>query len=153
MYNAVLLLHSWLRWVVLLTAVIALVKGARGLGGQSRWTATDTTTFRAFVGALDLQFLLGLLLYGVLSPFVRLAMSDPAGAMRDGDLRFWLVEHLAGMVIAVVLAHVGSVRIRRAADDGGKHRMATLFAGLALVVVLLSIPWPGMPSARPLFRF
>lgn len=153
MYNAVLLLHSWLRWVVLLVAILTLVRSARGLGGQARWSATDASAFRAFVGALDLQTLLGLLLYVVLSPFVRLAMSDPAGAMRDGDLRFWLVEHLTGMIIAVVLAHIGSVRIRRAPDDGSKHRTATLFAGLALAVLLLSIPWPGMPSARPLFRF
>lgn len=153
MYNTVLVVHSWLRWIVLLTAILVLVRSVSGMGGQHRWSGANAGALRSFVIALDLQTLLGFLLYGVLSPFVRLAMSDAAGAMRDRDLRFWLVEHLAGMLVAVALAHVGSVRVRRAPDNGGKHRTAVIFTGLALVAILLSIPWPGMPSARPLFRF
>jgi hypothetical protein len=152
MYNGVLFLHSWIRWLVLLAGLVLIVRAIAGLGGK-RWSALDDRVVLLFTTTLDVQFLLGLLLYGVLSPFVRLAMSDVGGAMRDGDLRFWLVEHLLGMVIAVALAHVGRVKIRRAADDGGKHRKALIFMGISLVVLLLSIPWPGMASARPLFRF
>jgi hypothetical protein len=153
MYNAVLLLHGWLRWLVLIAAIAVIVRSALNMSGGTRWTTADARGLRMFIIALDVQTLLGFLLYAVLSPFVRLAMSDAAAAMRDGDLRFWLVEHLAGMLVAVALAHVGSVRVRRANDDGSKQRTAALFVGLALVAILLSIPWPGMPSARPLFRF
>jgi hypothetical protein len=152
MYNVVLLLHSWLRWLVLLAGLAVVVRSALGMSGKP-WTATDERGVRMFTISLDIQTLLGLLLYFVLSPFVQLAMSDAAAAMRDRDLRFWLVEHLAGMVVALALAHVGRARIRRARDDGSKQRMAVMFMGLALVAILLSIPWPGMPSARPLFRF
>ncbi len=153
MYNAALLLHSWLRWIVLLAGLAVVVRSAMGLGGQQRWGATDERHVKFFTVSLDIQMLLGLLLYFVWSPLVKLAMSDVGGAMRDGDLRFWLVEHLAGMVVAIALAHVGSVKVRRAPDDGSKHRTAVIFVGLAMAAILLSIPWPGMPSARPLFRF
>jgi hypothetical protein len=152
MYNAVLLLHSWFRWLVLFAGLAVIVRSAMGLSGKS-WTGADERGVKMFTISLDIQTLLGLLLYFVFSPFVQLAMSDAAAAMRDRDLRFWLVEHLAGMVVALALAHVGRARIRRARDDGSKQRMALAFMGLALVAILLSIPWPGMPSARPLFRF
>jgi hypothetical protein len=153
MYNSALVLHSWLRWVLLLTALVVVVRSATNMGGKAKWSTVDDASSRLFTIALDVQLLLGLLLYFVWSPFVKLAMSDVAGAMRDGDLRFWLVEHLTGMVIVLALAHVGRVKVRRAPDDGSKHRTAVIFFGLALLVMLLSIPWPGMPSARPLFRF
>jgi hypothetical protein len=153
MYNPVLLLHSWVRWLVLIAGLVLIVRSAMGLSGGKHWSALEERAALFFTVGLDVQFLLGLLLYGVLSPFVRLAMSDVGAAMRDGDLRFWLVEHLVGMLIALALAHVGRVRIRRAADDGSKHRQALIFMGIALAVILLSIPWPGMPSGRPLLRF
>jgi hypothetical protein len=52
----------------------------------------------------------------------------------------------------VALAHVGRVRIRRAVDAAAKHRTALLFFGLALLAMVLSIPWPGLISGRVLFR-
>jgi hypothetical protein len=153
MYTALLSLHSVLRWLVLLAGLAVVLRSAMGLSGQRRWGTTEERGVKLFVITLDVQTVIGLLLYAVFSPFVRLAMSDIAGAMRDGDLRFWLVEHLFGMVIAVTLAHVGRVKLRKATDDGTRYRTAVTFMGIALAVILLSIPWPGMPSARPLFRF
>jgi hypothetical protein len=71
--------------------------------------------------------------------------------MGDSALRFFLVEHAFGMLLAVTLAHIGRIRIRKAADDGRRHRSAAIYFGIALVLVLLSIPWPGMPAGRPLW--
>jgi hypothetical protein len=153
MYNSALVVHSWLRWIVLLAGLAIVARAAMGLGGKQRWSGADERGVAIFMMALDLQLLIGLLLYFVWSPLVKLAMSDVAAAMRDGDLRFWLVEHLTGMVVAVVLAHVGRAKLRRAKDDAGKHRTVAIFMGIALAAILLSIPWPGMASARPLFRF
>ena len=100
-----------------------------------------------------MQFLLGILLYFVLSPLTRQAMQDFGLAMRTSGLRFWAVEHVLGMVIALALVHIAGVRIRKAATDQKRHRTAMIFYGLALVVILASIPWPGMPAGRPLFRW
>jgi hypothetical protein len=33
-----------------------------------------------------------------------------------------------------------------------RHKLAAIFFGLALVAILATIPWPGMPAGRPLFR-
>jgi hypothetical protein len=73
--------------------------------------------------------------------------------MRNEVQRFFLVEHLFGMLVALGVAHVGSVKIRKAADSHAKHRLAVIYILIALAVIALSIPWPGMPAGRPLFRF
>jgi uncharacterized integral membrane protein len=150
MYDLTLDLHSLLRWFVLLTGLAAAGRSIAGWSGRP-WGASDARMGLLFITMLDLQFLLGLLLYLVLSPTVTAAFSNPGAAMRDPALRFFLVEHMTGMLIAIVLAHIGRARSKKAANDRSKHRAAAVFYGLALVIILLSIPWPGMPAARPLW--
>ncbi len=149
MYGIVLNVHSWLRWVVLIAMLWTILRAV--LPGPRAWTPADDRSLRLSVISLDVQFLLGLLLYFVLSPFTREAMSDMGAAMRSPGLRFFAVEHVAGMLIAITLAHVGAVRIRKAAPER-RHRLAAIFFILALLAVLASIPWPGLPAGRPLFR-
>lgn len=153
MYPVVLSLHSWLRWVVLLAGLVALIRAVSGSSGRRPWTAGDDRVGAAFVGALDLQLVLGLLLYAWLSPITSAAFADMGAAMKVSAMRFWLVEHLFGMVVAVALAHVGRTRIRRAIDAPRRHRLAAIFFGLALLVIVITIPWPGLPYARPLLRW
>ena len=150
MYSAFITIHSLLRWVVLLAGFAAVGLGVRGWSGRP-WLPADRLTGRVFVGVLDLQFLIGLVLYVVLSPLVGAAFSNVGAAMRDPILRFFLVEHAAGMLVAVALAHVGQTKIKKATDDTRRHRTAAVFFGLSLFIILLSIPWPGMPAGRPLW--
>ena len=73
--------------------------------------------------------------------------------MKTPQLRFWAVEHLSLMIAAIpVLAHVGRARAKRA---GGvrAHRLTVIFFGLALVAIMLGIPWPGTEQGRPLVRW
>jgi hypothetical protein len=101
-----------------------------------------------FVIAMDLQLLLGLLLYVVLSPITTGGFRDFGAAMSDSGTRFFLVEHLLTMVVAVVLVHIGRARSRRATDDQAKARTAAIFYTLALLVILLGMPWfrPLLPT-------
>lgn len=150
MYTAVLILHSWLRWGVLAAGLAAW--GRSAFGGSRTWTRADDRAGFWFIVALDLQIVLGLLLYAGLSPYTTAALRDFGGAMKDSTLRFWAVEHAAGAIAGVALAHVGRVRIRRA-DPGRRRRVAAIFYGLALLAIALSIPWPFLPYGRPLLRW
>jgi hypothetical protein len=152
MYLLTLALHSLLRWVVLAAGLMALVRAVVGLSGRRPWTPSDDRAGQLFVSALDLQFLLGIALYFILSPITDAVFQDFGGAMGNAVRRFWAVEHLFGMVIGVALAHVGRVRVRKTADAARRHKLAAIFFGLALVAILAAIPWPGTPAARPLFR-
>jgi uncharacterized membrane protein HdeD (DUF308 family) len=150
MYTLVLALHSWLRWLALIAGIAATVTAL------SDRASTDPRRADlwglALMVTLDMQMLIGLLLYFVLSPFTADAMRDFGAAMRNPALRFFAVEHLAMMLGAVVLAHVGRVLGRKAATPESKRMRTLICFGLATVLMVLGIPWPGMASGRPLFR-
>lgn len=150
MYPFVLFLHSWLRW---------LAVGA-GVGATFAAFGKDTASLRRaerlgliFMIALDTQVLLGLILYGALSPFTAIAMRDFPAAMRNPALRFWAVEHFTMMLLAAILVHVGRMLARKTMDPAKQRmRLLSLF-GIAVLLMMGGIPWPGTADARPLFRF
>ena len=152
LYTAVLVVHSYLRWLVILAGLIAVGRALAGTFGRKRWTPADDRAGFWFVTALDLQVLLGLLIYVFLSPFTHQAFADFGAAMKNSALRFWAVEHILGMVIGLVLVHLGRVRTRKT-DSLRRHKVAAIFFGLALAIILASIPWPGSPAGRPLLRW
>jgi hypothetical protein len=78
--------------------------------------------------------------------------ADFGAAMRDPVARFWAVEHMASMMFAVVIVHVGRVLARKAATPAAKRTRLLVCFGVAMVAILARTPWPGMPGGRPLFR-
>ena len=104
------------------------------------------------MAALDLQMLIGLLLYFALSPVTTEAMKNMSAAMQNPMLRFWAVEHLTAMLGAIVLAHVGRALARKGRTPESVRRRLLIFFGLAVILMLVGIPWPGFPNERPLFR-
>jgi len=150
LYLTILTLHSWLRWLVVIAGVAAFARAISG--GRRPWTATDDRVGFWFVMLLDLQVLIGLLLYAWLSPITHEAFRDIGAAMKSSGLRFWAVEHIFGIVIALALAHVCRARMRKT-DPSRRRRLAAIFFGLALVAMFASIPWPGTPNGRPLLRW
>jgi hypothetical protein len=147
-----LTLHSILRWIVLIVAVVAIARAFSGWFGRRDWIDMDERLGLFFTISLDVQLLIGLILYIFLSPFTQAAFQDFGAAMASGVLRFWAVEHIFGMLVAVAVAHIGRARAKRAAEPAARHRRAAIFYGLALVAILLTIPWPFLAHGRPLFR-
>jgi uncharacterized membrane protein YozB (DUF420 family) len=152
MYTPLLFVHSWIRWVALVVGVIAVGRALAAVRTRRPYTPLDEGSGRRFVIALDVQFLLGVVLYVWASPFTTAAFGDFASAMRNPPLRFFVVEHVFGMVVSLALVHIGRARLRRLTESSSRHRTALVFFGIALVIMLVSIPWPGMPAGRPLFR-
>jgi hypothetical protein len=151
MYSIILIAHSWLRWLALImgvAATLALMTSKRADAGSR-----PARLVVSFMGALDLQMLLGLVLYFVLSPLTTELMPRLGEAMRDPQLRFWAVDHISVMFVAVIVVHVGRVLARKAqTPDSERLRLLTCVA-FATFLIILGTPWPGLPSGRPLFRF
>lgn len=152
MYLAFLIVHSWVRWLVVIAALAVVGISLWGWLGRRPWSALADRLGMAFVTAMDLQLLLGLSLYLAFSPLTTAALRDFGTAMSNAISRYWAVEHVLLMVLGVVVAHVGRALVRRAGDDGGKYRRGALLFGLALVLILAAIPWPFLSYGRPLFR-
>jgi len=146
MYTTVLIIHSWIRWVALVAGFGATLGAVAGNDARTdRWGLVMMMT-------LDLQMLLGLMLYLVLSPFTAEAFKNFPAAMQNPQLRFWAVEHISMMFVAVVLAHVGKVLARKARTPTARRTRSLVCFGLATLAMLAAIPWPGLANGRPLFR-
>jgi len=146
LYLRILTIHSYLRWFVLLAAVAAVVVSFSGMLRGWPFKPSGRKVGAVFTGLLDLQLLIGLYLYST-SPMVRAALANMAAAMKQKDLRVFAVEHLTTMLIAVVLAHIGSFRAKRASGDKSAYSRALLWYSASFIVLILGIPW-----WRPLFR-
>jgi hypothetical protein len=150
MYETILILHSWIRWIALIAivgATLAAVRGkVEGTGSLAdRWGL-------AAVSALDLQMLLGLILYLAVSPNMKEILAHFGEAMKNPQLRFWAVEHITAMFVALILVHVGRVLARKAKTPAAKRTRLLVCFGIATVAVFLGTPWPGTAAGRPLFR-
>lgn len=153
-YPVALLLHSWLRWLVLALALLLILSSLIALGRRRAWAAKHERVHRLFLAAFDAQVLLGLVLYGLLSPLVSAALGNFGLAMKDAVLRFYAVEHIFGMTVALVVAHVARARSKRRGDHFRRHRVVLSSTLACLLIIVATVPWPGLGFAheRPLLR-
>jgi hypothetical protein len=152
LYSNVLTIHSWVRWAALLIAIGATLNAARRDTDLSRKPpGARWDTF--LMAAVDLQALLGLVLYFGLSPFTTSAFADIGAAMRNSGLRFWVIEHVTAMVGAIVLVRVGRVLALHATTAEARRRRRLWCFAAATILLIVGIPWPGLPYGRPLFRY
>ncbi len=151
MYQFVLYTHSWIRWIAFALALVVVLKSLIGLFADNQeFKKLDNALAASFVGTMHLQLLLGLTLYFFLSPLTDLAMKDMGSAMRDQELRFWAVEHITVMVLAVVFAQVGRSISKKSEDNSVKFRFQSIFFGASLLMMIIGIPWSEVGR---LFRF
>ena len=151
MYSTVLTIHSWLRWAALLLAIGATLNALRPDTDLSRKPpGSRWDTF--LMAAVDLQVLLGLTLYFGLSPFTTLAFEDMGAAMGNTGLRFWVIEHVTAMVGAIAAVRVGRVLALNAKTPEARRRRRLWSFAAATLLLIIGIPWPGLPYGRPFFR-
>lgn len=152
MYPIVLGLHSWLRWFLLISMILLVYRSFTGKK-TGRYDSTDQTLATATFWLLNIQFIVGLVLYGVLSPITQAAFANMGDAMSNSALRFYVVEHMFAMILAIGAGHMGLSKAKKASDVGEKHKWILRGVGASLVFVLVGIPWPFLPYGRALFFF
>lgn len=142
LYNVMLHVHSAGRWIVLLLLLFAIFNSL--IAGTRPFIKSDNRLGLFVTIAADTMLLVGLYLYFVgpwgYKTFER--MGSMGAVMKDPTARFYAVEHIAGMLIAVVLIHIGKAQARKPMGDRAKHKRTMIFYFLALLIVLVSIPWP-----------
>lgn len=138
LYTTLLFIHNLVRWVVLGAAGYTLAKPLEKRPGL------------VLVAAIDAQVLIGLAMYTSISPVTHLALANMKDAMKDHALRFWAVEHPFAMLIALIAVHVGRVAARRAKDDAARKKLVVRWTAIALVALIVGMPWPFLPYGRSL---
>jgi hypothetical protein len=141
METALLHTHSFLRWVILFLLLLAIFKSLGA--GNKPFTAGHRKVGLFLMIACDIMLLIGLYQwftgqYG-LTLFQHFEMAE---IMKNPVYRFFAVEHISMMILAIILVHIGKSYAKKNISDRKKHRKTVLFYVLALIIILAAIPWP-----------
>ena len=126
MIFGILMAHSGWRYIIFLLLVLVIVKSLIGMVSNGRWGGMDEWLNRLTPIAVDIQVLLGLVLW--------ILQQRWTGVEATAS---W--EHPVTMVVATALAHVTSTRVRRAPADAAKFQTATIGYIIAGLVVTLGV--------------
>ena len=138
MYQTLLLLHSYLRYFILILLVIVIVIALVGLISKKPYTRRDGKVGLFLFVCTHTQFLVGIVLYFV-SPWVQFS----GAAMKDPASRYWLVEHNTAMIIAIVLITLARTTSKKMPVDQDKHKRMLIFNLLALIIITVAIGLSG----------
>lgn len=141
MYKGLLHLHSVLRWVILILLLVALYKSF--VNRNKAFTPGHKKTGMLLMICCDIMLLLGLYQWFVGDWGLKSIQNNGMSVvMKNSVLRFFAIEHISAMVIAIVLVHIGYSYSKKNVPDAMKHKRILLLFGLALLIILISIPWP-----------
>lgn len=152
LYAVVLLVHSYLRWIVLCLLVVVIARSLVAWRRGRDWTRLDDRIHVALVKSVYVQFLLGLILYIFLSPLSAAFLANAGASLKHPVLRFFGLEHGVTMFAAVGIIHEARKRTSRAKSPQLRHRGVWITTLIAVVVICAAIPWPFLQHGRPLFR-
>jgi hypothetical protein len=133
MYNILEHAHSGLRWIVLGLMIVAI---ANAFTGKTYEKKHKMINLFAMI-SLHTQLLIGLILYFI-SPNVQFT----EGWMKNALLRFYGMEHLVGMLAAIIIVTIGRKMAEKQSDDLAKHAKIKVWYTIGLLLILAFIPWP-----------
>ncbi len=140
MIQGLLHLHNFMRWVVLLTALYAIIQGLGGMSGNKSFNPGGKRAGLFYLISCDIQLLLGLFLYFKNHWFAVLTAGSET--MKNATLRFFSLEHSLGMIIAIVLVHIGYSATKKNIEDKAKFKKLFWFSLISFIIIMATIPWP-----------
>jgi uncharacterized membrane protein (UPF0182 family) len=152
MYALLLPLHSLIRWLVLIALLFSVAFSYWGWYKHRAFSTFAEGLRRFTLGVVQMQFLIGLILY-FLSPVVSYFLHNFKAAVHMREIRFFGMEHITMMFVAVAVITVGAGRVGKMTTDDLKYKTMWIWFGIGLLIILSSIPWSFSPlTSRPSFR-
>ena len=127
-------LHSGFRYIVLILLLVAIIRAWADWLGKKPYSEGNRKLNLFTMISVHTQLLFGLVLY-FLSPFVQFT----GEMMKQRDTRYWTVEHLTAMIIAIILITIGHSKSKKAALPEAKHKAIAIFYTFGLVIIVVTI--------------
>ena len=144
MYIGLKHLHSFLPYLLLTVLLFAFVKSVIAYRGNHPHTEGHRKNGLILLILAHTQFLIGGVLYFV-SPMSTSGLNDLGLAMKDSTLRLYTIEHPLMMILAIVLITMAYSKSKKDISSHLKHKIKSIYFGLALVLILSRIPWSAWP--------
>ena len=133
-------LHNINRWLFLAFGLYAITKASLGIIKNQEYGKTHNLSAVLFIAVTHLQALIGLILY-----FGRgwhNFIPQLGEYMKQTSIRFWTIEHIFGMLVAVVLIQMGRTKSKKESESRNKFKISLWYFSIAMLIVLATIPWP-----------
>jgi hypothetical protein len=136
-YGILVRAHSGLRWVVLALLIYAIINAAKSMS-SGKYLKKDKMINLFSMISLHMQLLIGLILY-----FISPKVTFFEGWMKDSMTRFFALEHILLMIVAIAIITIGRRRAEKKLEGTrNKHRAILISYVIGLILILVSIPWP-----------
>ncbi len=130
-------LHSANRYILLALILIVLITSFTKWKGNKEYSKQDDKLNLMTFIITHIQLLLGFILY-----FAKGWHNFTPSTMKVAALRFFSVEHMIGMLIAIVLITVARIKGKKIVEAAKRHKLTFIYYAIALVIIFASIPWP-----------
>ena len=152
METGLLHLHNLLRWVILVFLLLSVIKSYNGWKSNKAFASGDRKTWLFTMIAAHITLLLGIYQW-TLGRFGIFTYVKPEGVsmMKDATLRFYQMEHPLMMIVSIVLITLGYGMSKKQVSDEEKFKKAFKYFTIALLLILIAVPWPFREIGRPLF--
>ena len=139
MHTFINTLHSYNRYFILIALVYVLFRAWSGWMGKKSFDKADNTASAALLGLAHLHLLLGLVQYFVTSAYTTsgLPISDPW-------VRYFKMEHIGMMVVAVILIQLGRTLSKKASIDTEKHKKLAIYTSIAALLIVVTLAMKGL---------
>lgn len=142
-------IHSYNRYLILAALAAVLFLSWKGWMSKSAYGKADNAAGAALLGLCHLQLLVGLIQYGFTSPYTQAAFADFGAAMKNSSMRYFAVEHITGMLIAIVLIQLGRTYSKRKSTDTEKHKTVAIYTTIATVLIVGTLAMKGILFGSP----
>ena len=138
MYSTVKMLHSYWAYLVFFMLVIATINALYKTFTNKEYEARDFRISLFTLIVSHIQFLIGIILWFVDDYFGEMSMGE---IMKNSALRNVAVEHPVAMLLAITFITIGYSKHKKKLTSAKKLKTIAVFYTLALILVLVKIPW------------
>ncbi|MEI8278713.1 MAG: hypothetical protein WCG87_03050 [Bacteroidota bacterium] len=150
MQTGLLDLHNLLRWIIVILALFTIVNGLSGMISKKLFKKSDQRIALFLLISCDIQLLVGITIYFVNDWWN--AITGEGDVMGNTMKRFFSMEHTVGMILAIVLVHVGYATSKSATHSEAKFKRLFWYTLFAVIVIAAVMPWPFRAEiGRPWF--
>lgn len=133
-------IHSYWAYIVVIILIAAVINAVNGLTSKKEFTSKDLRIGLFALIVSHIQLLIGFGWY-FMSPWFQALKDNGGEVMKESATRLLAVEHPLMMILAIVLITIGWSKHKKKTESSAKFKTFVIFYGLALLFILLRIPW------------
>jgi len=132
-------LHSYNRYLIIVALFWVIFRSWSGWMEKKQYVKTDNTASLVLLILAHTQLLLGLIQY-----FFTSAYTTGGMPISDSWVRYFKMEHISGMILAVILIQLGRTFTKKAQLPEQKHKKTALYTTAAAIIITAILAMKGL---------